>query len=264
MKILLYSLFFTMGVWSTNALSQKCDSIVISGPPSGPPSSWIHKGELVGASVEFVRTIALAAGVKSVVVRPYANWSEAVNAAQYGDIDILFSAVWSQERERFLNFIQPPYSGQFLYVITQKGKSFPLRKYEDLKGRKGISGQGEAYGNSKFGAFVDAELSLERSPSITNSIKVLLEGKVDYILAYENAANSEIFRQNIGHMVSVVSTYPFYAESYIALSKRSKCATVLGPLLSKQIEIAKQKNLYHSLTSKYRSLFFNMMIETEK
>ena len=256
MKTTLRSLILALCVLCSAAHAQTCDKLIITGPPSGPPSSWMQNGELIGASVDFVRTVALAAGVKSVVVQSFGTWAEALDATQRGDVDLIFSAAWSQGRARYLNFIEPGYAGQYLYVIVQKGKRFPLRRYEDLKGRKGVAGQGEAYGNSKFGAFVENELSLERSPSIANSFNLLFEGKVDYILAYENTANSEIFRQNIGDKVDIISTYPFYAETFIATSKRSKCSDLLNTRLPKEIEMAKQKNLYFSLTNKFRNRFF--------
>jgi polar amino acid transport system substrate-binding protein len=126
-----------------------------------------------------------------------------------------------------------------------------------------VAGRGEAYGNSKFGLFVQNELNLERSPTISRSFELLLDGKVDYILAYENAANSEIFINNLGDKVDVISTFPFYAETYIAISKRSKCAGLIGPRLSKEIEVAKQKNLFYLLTNKYRNIF-NESLEVVK
>ena len=255
MNIRFFSLLFPLILGCTSALAQVCDRIVITGPPAGPPSSWTDNGKLTGASVEFVRSVLMAAGVKTVETKAYESWAKALDATQRGEVDLIFSAAWSEDRARFLNFILPGYAGQYLYVIVRKGERFPLRKYSDLKGRKGVAGRGEAFGNSKFGVFVESELSLERSPTITRSFELLLEGKVDYILAYENAANSEIFMHNLGEKVDVVSTYPFYAETYIALSKRSKCAESVGPLLSAQVEIAKQKNLYFLLTNKYKNIF---------
>lgn len=255
MNIRFFSLFFVTSLWCSLATAQVCDKLVITGPPAGPPSSWLDGGKLVGASVEFVKEVALAAGVKSVETRSYDSWSKALNATQLGEVDLIFSAAWSEERARFLNFIQPGYAGQYLYVIVRKGERFPLRKYSDLKGRKGVAGRGEAFGNSKFGVYVENELKLERSPTITRSFELLLDGKVDYILAYENAANSEIFINNLGEKVDVVSTYPFYAETYLAISKRSKCAEYLGSRLPKEIEVAKEKNLFFLLTNKYRNIF---------
>lgn len=250
-------------IWLNPVVAQVCDKLVITGPPAGPPSSWVSDGKLMGASVDFVRGVALAAGVKTVETKAYESWAKALDATQRGEVDLIYSAAWSEQRARYLNFIQPGYAGQYLYVIVRKGERFPLRKYSDLKGRKGVAGRGETFGNSKFGVFVESELSLERSPTITRSFELLLDGKVDYILAYENAANSEIFANNLGEKVEVVSTYPFYAETYIALSKRSKCAESIGPKLSKEIEAAKQKHLYFLLTNKYRNIF-NESINSKK
>lgn len=263
MNIRYFSLCLVTSIWCSLATAQVCEKLVITGPPAGPPSSWLADGKLVGASVDFVKQVALAAGVKTVETKAYDSWAKSLDATQRGEVDLIFSAAWSEERARFLNFIQPGYAGQYLLVIVREGEGFPLRKYSDLKGRKGVAGRGEAYGNSKFGLFVQNELNLERSPTISRSFELLLDGKVDYILAYENAANSEIFINNLGDKVDVISTFPFYAETYIAISKRSKCAGLIGPRLSKEIEVAKQKNLFYLLTNKYRNIF-NESLEVVK
>ena len=256
MNIRFLSLFFVTSIWCSLATAQVCEKLVITGPPAGPPSSWVDDGKLIGASVEFVTNVALAAGVKTVETKAYESWAKALDATQRGEVDLIFSAAWTEERARFLHFVQPGYAGQYLYVIVREGERFPLRKYSDLKGRKGVAGRGESFGHSPFGIYVQNELKLERSPTIKRSFELLLGGKVDYILAYENSANSEIFINNLGDKVDVVSTYPFHAETFLAISKRSKCGESLSLSLSKQIEVAKQKNLYFLLTNKYRSRFY--------
>jgi len=263
MKRLLSCFIFALGIWCSAAISQTCDKLIITGPPEGPPSSWVQNGKLVGAAVDFVKTVALAAGVKEVVVQPFDNWSQALKATMNGDVDLIFSAASSKDRVRYLHFVQPPFSGQFLYVIVLNGKDFPIRKYEDLKGPKGMAGKGETYGNSQFGTFVQSELSLERSDSTGDALKSLLDGKVDFVFAYENAANSEIFQQNIGDKVNIASTYPFYAETYMAISRRSKCSDLV-PVLSKQIEIAKKSNLHYSLMKKYQVIFYESIESPKK
>jgi len=259
MKMRFLSLFFVTSIWCSLATAQVCEKVVITGPPVGPPSSWVDDGKLVGASVEFVRNVARAAGVKTVETKVYESWAKALDATQRGEVDLIFSVAWTEERARYLHFVRPSYAGQFLYVIVREGETFALRKYSDLKGRKGAAGRGEAFGNSLFGAYVQNELKLERSPTIRHSFELLLDGKVDYILAYENSANSEIFTRNLGDKVDLVSTYPFYAETYIAISKRSKCGESLGLRLSKEIEIAKQKNLYFLLSNEYRNRFYESL-----
>jgi polar amino acid transport system substrate-binding protein len=255
MKIPLNSFILALSIWCSAVFSQTCDTLIVTGPPAGPPSSWLHNGTLMGASIDFVKTVALAAGAKSVVVKPFDTWAQALRATESGEVDLLLSAAYSKERARYMTFIEPHYSGQFVYVIVLNGKEFPIRQYADLKGRKGMAAKGETYGSSKFGSFVQSELSLERADSVEQAFKTLLAGKVDYIFSYENSANSEIFKLKIGESVSIAKTYPFYAETFMAVSKRSKCSS-LNAELSKQIEIAKKSHLFYSLTEKYQSIFF--------
>jgi hypothetical protein len=77
---------------------------------------------------------------------------------------------------------------------------------------------------------------------------------VDYILGYENDVNSTIFTNNLIGKVDIVLTFPYNAETYIALSKRSKCSS-LASSLSAEIKKANKVNLYYQLAKKYLGVF---------
>lgn len=235
--------------------AQVCDSVTVTGPPSGAPSSWAYNGALVGASVELAQMTLRAAGVKKVEVKMFSSWPEALEATRRGDVDMIFSAGWSSERARYLTYLYPSYAYQFLQVIVRKGTGFPLNSYADLKGRVGVAGRGETYGDSTFGLFVERELKLERTPSLSASIDRLLAGNADYVLAYENAAYSEIYTRDLGDKVHTLPTYPYRADTFFAFSKRSKCAGELIPKMELEIVKANKKNEFFLLTKKYRTLF---------
>lgn len=245
---------FGTGLWWGSAFAQDCQTLIITGPPLSPPSSWVMDQKLVGASVEFVEKVALAAGVKNVEKRVFSTWREALDATRLGEVDLIFSAGFSAERERYLNFILPAYAGQYLYVVVRKGESFPLLKYDDLLGRRGAAGIGEAYGSGEFDKFVNKNLALVRSPTISDSFALLFNNKVDYVLGYANAVNSEIFTKNLLGKVDILLTYPFYAETFLALSKRSKCSSI-ATALSAEIKKAEKANLYYLLSAKNMGLF---------
>jgi len=241
---------------STASFSQQvCSTLTVTGPPQGPPSSWVQDGKLVGASVDFIRHIAKEAGVKEVKFIVYENWSQALEATREGQVDVLFSAAWSTVRSQYLNYIQPAYASQNLFVIVRHGERFPLRRYDDLKSRTGIAGLGESYGDSKFGQFVEKELNLKRSNNIGESFERLMAGEVDYMLAYENAALSEIFLRNLPGKVEIVNTFPYRTDTFITFSKRSKCYAGLADKFSQEIAEAKQDNLFFRLMNKYRDIF---------
>ena len=235
--------------------AQVCDSVTVTGPPSGAPSSWAFDGTLVGASVELAQMTLRAAGVKKVTIKTFPTWPEALEATRRGDVDMIFSAGWSSERARYLTYVYPAYAYQFLQVIVRKGTGFPLNSYADLKGRVGIAGRGETYGDSTFGLFVEKELQLERSPSLSVSIDRLLAGEADYILAYENAAYSEIYTRDLGDKLHILPVYPYRTDTFFAFSKRSKCASALIPKLELEVVKAAKRNEFFLLTKKYRTVF---------
>jgi ABC-type amino acid transport substrate-binding protein len=255
---MMFTRFFMISVglslWCGVALSETCKTLVITGPPNSPPSSWVMDQKLVGASVEFIEKIAKEAGIDKVENKVFGSWNEALEAARLGQVDLIFSAAFSAERERYLNFIYPSYTGQHLYVVVRKGESFPLLKYDDLLGRRGAAGVGEAFGQGAFSQFVNKKLTLVRTPSFPDSLELLFNNKVDYILGYENTVNSTIFTDNLIGKVDIVLTFPFYADTFLALSKRSKCSS-FAPSLSAEIKKADKNNLYYQLSIKYMRAF---------
>jgi polar amino acid transport system substrate-binding protein len=238
-----------------SAWAQSCDSISISGPPAGAPASWDVNGQIVGAGVELAQKVLKAAGVKQINVMRFPSWPETLAAARAGNVDMIFSAGWSSDRARYLTYVYPSYGYQFLYVIVRTGDQFRLNQYADLKGKKGIAGLGETFGDSTFGLFVEKELTLERSPNLAESFQRLLAGQVDYIFAYENAASSEIYRRDLGDKVHVLATYPYRTDTFFAFSKRSKCASIWKDKIGAEIAKANKKNEYFLLMKKYRTIF---------
>ena len=238
-----------------SAWAQTCDSVSVSGPIGDAPASWVLDGQLIGAGIELAQNTLKAAGVKNVKVVRYASWAEALAATRSGELDMIISAGWSLERSRYLSYVYPSYAYQFLYVVVRRGETFPLNQYTDLKGRRGIAGTGLTFGNSAFGLFVDNELQLARSPSLGESFQRLLNGEVDFILAYQDAVTSEIYRRDLGDKVQILSTYPFRIDTFFAFSKRSKCASVLMDKVGAEIKKASKTNQYFLFMNKYRTIF---------
>ena len=248
-------LFLAVTFLVRTAWAQTCDSVTISGPPAGAPASWLVNGQLTGAGVELAQKLLKSAGVKQVKIVSFASWPETLAAVRAGNVDMIFSAGWSSERARYLSYVYPAHGYQFLYVLVQKGKQFSLNRYEDLKGRKGLAGLGETFGDSTFGTFVETELNIERSPSTDESFRRLLAGEVDYVFAYENAAYSEIYRRDLSDKVESLVTYPYRTDTFFAFSKRSKCGTIWKDKLGVEVEKANSRNEYFLLLRKYRTIF---------
>jgi polar amino acid transport system substrate-binding protein len=255
MKKLWSSLILLLFLTSGSVFAQACSKITLTGPPAAAPSSWVSEGKLIGAAVEFAEQISRAAGIANVEIRPYPTWRDALAAVYRGEVDVLFSANWSEERERYLDFVRPAMSSQFLYVVVRRGEAFELTKLEQLTRFSGAAGAGETYGDGVFGQFVRNNLQLTRAPSIDKVIDLLIEKKVDYIFGYENAVYEQMMVRNLGSTLQILNTYPTRAEGFLAFSKRSKCGVDVREKFAEQLTLAHTMRRYPALLTKYREVF---------
>ena len=237
------------------AMAQVCTKLTVTGPPVAAPASWISDGKLIGSAVEYVEGISRAAGIKQVEFRAFPSWSESLQAVYRGEVDVIFSANWSEERERYLDFVRPAMSSQFLNVVVRRGEAFPFNSLEDLAKRSGAAPQGETYGDGFFGQFVTQNLKLQRAPDISKVVDLLLDTSIDYIFGYENAIFSQIATRNLGSTLQVLNTYPTRAEGFIAFSKRSRCGMEVRQRFADQVALANANHTYRALMVKYREVF---------
>lgn len=255
MKKIWFTLVILLGLSNGIALAQGCPKLILTGPPGSAPSSWTVDGKLIGAAVEYAEGISRAAGVTQVEFRAFPNWSETLQAAYRGEVDVIFSANWSEERERYLDYIRPNMSSQFLNVVVRRGEAFELTKLEDLASRSGGAPAGDGYGDGHFGAFVKKSLKLQRAPNTGQALDLLLEKKVDYVFGYEDAVFSQITSRNLGTALQVLNTYPTRAEGYMAFSKRSLCGSETRHKFSEQVALANGNHTFRNLMIKYREVF---------
>jgi hypothetical protein len=200
--------------------AQVCPTLTVTGPPSGAPASWLSEGKLIGAAVELVENMGYKAGAQKVVVRSFPTFAESLSAVYKGEVDVIFSAGFSEERERYLDYIRPSFASQFLYVIVRRGEAFDLQKFEDLSGRLGASAAGETYGDGAFGEFVRKELKLQRPTDLSKSIDMLLDNQVDFVFGFESR-----FRAAFGR-----------SSRFADLSCRDSAFVGLGPHLPVSVD----------------------------
>ena len=255
MKKLLPFLAILLSLTSGSGMAQVCSTITVTGPPAAAPSSWASDGKLIGAAVEFVEDLTRAAGIQNIEVRAYPTWRESLAAVFRGEVDAVFSANWSEERERYLNYVRPAMSSQFLYVVVRRGETFKFNKLEDLVGLTGAASAGETYGDGFFGQFVQKNLKLITAPSIDKVIDLLTDQKVDYIFGFENAVYEQMMVRHLGTALQVLNTYPTQSEGFLAFSKRSKCGEAVREKLSEQLIAAHSMRRYSALLGKYREVF---------
>ncbi|NNF45878.1 MAG: transporter substrate-binding domain-containing protein, partial [Desulfofustis sp.] len=112
-------------------------------------------------------------------VRVLSDWERVQEAAKKGEIDLIVSAYRNDERNKYLNF-SIPYLPEQTVIVVEKGREFKFSSWDALKGKRGVSGIGESYGQ-RFDSYRAENLDISYY-RLERAIETLNLGKADYLI----------------------------------------------------------------------------------
>ncbi len=229
---------------------------IISSNPSSPPMSWLEDGSLHGTGPDCAK-IAISSLEIAPVVRYEGDWSQVLDKARTGEIDVVSALFKTAERETYLVF-SIPYATVPVSVCVKSGGKFPFSRLEDLKGRKGLVGTGESYGED-FDRYAREELKIGQAP-LKECLAAVASGKADYLVVNLNAGMISAYESGLSDALEFLET-PVSTQNYhMAISKRSKHAGCIDKLNLKLTEM-KIDGAPERLTAKYLILWRNRSIQ---
>ncbi len=235
-----------LSLFQTYAHAESCRSLVITGHPSYPPVAWGTKGSITGAAPTLVTTIAKDLGVKEVVSRNFGSWASAQKAAKEGKADIIFGIYRNDEREAYLNYVDPPFMLDPVEIAVRKGERFSFEKWDDLVGKKGVTNEGESYGN-EFDAFMTKNLTVERTKGVNKAYTALLDKKADYVIVGSYPGRNEAKKLGITGKIEFLPKELNSFSMYVAFSKKSKCFEALKDGFSTKIKEYSRRGVIQQL-----------------
>lgn len=171
-------LVFLITTLCNTSFATSAETFIVSGNPYAPPVVWEEHKKLAGVAPDLVKEIFEELSLPY-AVRVLSDWERVQQAAQKGEIDLIVSAYKNDERSTYLNF-SIPYLPEQTVIVVEKGREFDLSSWESLKGKKGVSGIGESYGQ-EFDSFAAENLDLSYF-RLERAIETLNLGKADYLI----------------------------------------------------------------------------------
>ena len=204
--------------------AEECAKIVATGHPEYPVVAFKHGDRIAGAAPTLVETIAKDLGVK--LESDYmGTWADAQTAARDGKADMIFGIYFNDARAEYLDYVEPAFMFDPVVVFVAKGKAFPFAGQDDLIGKRGVTNEGESYGN-EFDAFIKDKLDVARTDGIDDALNDLVAGKVDYVIAGYYPGIAEAARLGLKDKVEALEPGLLSAEMFVAFSKKSPCASL--------------------------------------
>jgi polar amino acid transport system substrate-binding protein len=195
-----------------------------------PPAKIVENGRFGGTDVLMLEELASQIGIVLEYVE--CPWRRCLVMIEAGEVDLISSITKSPERQRYLQFIEPPYrNGYDIYFYT---RGTDLKRYEDLQGLTIGLIRGSAY----FERF-DQDQSLAKF-AVTREeqlIEMLSRGRLDVVVGIGRNLDYLIQPQQLSTVIRKTSlVVPTIAPTYIALSRKSSglhLAPKLGQALLK-------------------------------
>ncbi len=237
MKKYLIPLIVLMALPTWAQADSVCPTLVITGHPAYAPVAWAAQGSIVGAAPDLVTSIALRLGVKKVVSKDFGSWEKAQEAAKSGEADVIFGIYKNDERASYLDYIEPPFMTDPVAIVVRKGEAFPYGKWDDLKGKKGVTNAGESYGG-EFDAFMAKNLTVWRAQGVVKAFEALLNRQADYLIIGLYPGKNEARQRGIASKVEFLPKELLSSDMYIAFSKQSKCYSPLSATFTGNIQSA--------------------------
>lgn len=206
--------------------SATCSTLAVSGNPEYPPVLWVRgdgSGALAGVAVELLED-ALKGRPERAQVRYVGAWSRVQQEAREGRLDMIAGAFITDERQTWMDYIQPAFLVMPNVVFVRKDAPFTMNSWDDLRGKHGDTLINNSFGQA-FDAYAREHLEIEGVASIEQAFARLLLGRTDYVLyeQYQGYALAEAggFADRITHLASPISSEGLY----FTLSKKSPCNT---------------------------------------
>ena len=177
-KRILVTLAFLAGTLWAESHVNSAQPFIVSGNPYAPPVVWEESKQLAGVAPDLVKEIFAELSLPY-SVRILSDWERVQEAARKGEVDLIVSAYRNDQRSEFLNF-SIPYLPEQTVIVVEKGKEFNFTSWDALKGKKGVTGIGESYGQ-KFDSFIADQLDVSYY-RLERAIETVNLGKADYLI----------------------------------------------------------------------------------
>ncbi|WP_415773736.1 substrate-binding periplasmic protein [Pseudomonas sp. LB3P38] len=162
----------------------KCERLVVTGSPDAPPYLWQdpqNPKHLIGASADLLQQVAGELGIKVQLL--YAGKrSQALDEVRSGRMDMLADASLTVSELESLDYIHPPLLENDYLVWTRKDSTLVYNEAQDLHGHPGALSE-KSRMTPVFGTFAEQQLTLARTPNLTQAFQKLLLGEVEFVLA---------------------------------------------------------------------------------
>ncbi|MCL5042780.1 MAG: transporter substrate-binding domain-containing protein [Gammaproteobacteria bacterium] len=242
---------------------ESCQRLVASANNQYPPLLWVDPadpGSLSGAGVALLEKVLEEHDI-TLEARNVGPWARAQEEARTGRIDMLLGAFKTDERQTWMDYIDPAYKQVPSVIFVRKGHAFEFNSWDDLRGKRGSTLVNNSFGNA-FDNYARENLDIRALPSVRQSFEMLLLNRVDYVV-YERFQGKALAEEiGIADQLEILPDSVITEALYFTFSRRSACNTPeLRAALAETVARLTAKGVMDDLIEVYTERWSRLFIE---
>ncbi|MBK9347072.1 MAG: transporter substrate-binding domain-containing protein [Burkholderiales bacterium] len=195
--------------------------------PDFAPYEWLDKnGNYVGIAVDYLQHLETAMGVRFEIVRDK-SWSESIDMAKRGELDMLSSMVKTPERSQYMIFTEPYRETQL--IIIDNGQGGFIGDLAHLAGKRVALEKG--YFAKELLEKNYPKIKLVFAGNTDEALRLVVDGKADAYVGDAGATNYAIKKNDLSSLRFSGQTEYTSAQSFAVTKNNAELATILSKVM---------------------------------
>lgn len=237
-----FYLLFILFTYLTHLNTLQAQEYIVGGDFDYAPYSFIDEnGKPAGLDIDIMN--AIAAETEITFNYQLSEWTDALNSIESGKIDVLLSIIYSEDREKLVDFTQPIHKGYYSLYIR---KSLPFKEISDLNNYKLLVLKNDI-SIDEFLIPMGLYKNYNEVKSLPEAFIELEKGNADYIVAPYSVGMNEIINNKYEN-IEVKATTIISSNYCLAVKKGN---THLLDILNKGISEIQAKGDLKKIQTKW-------------
>ncbi|MDY0362752.1 MAG: transporter substrate-binding domain-containing protein [Desulforegulaceae bacterium] len=213
-----------------------------------PPYQIKTNNSLTGYSVELVKAVAGKIDGQNVTIKDY-PWKRALHMVSSGEIDALFSANYTKEREDFAFYTKEPLIVSPWVVWVKEDSGIDFKTFDDLSGLSCGVVRGYSYTN-EFWDFLKTKGRFSEVADDETNFKKLDAGRINYTVSELGNGYQIINKLGLKGIIPILHT-PVKKDGLYIIFNKNRVSKDLVDKFSKTLEEFKKTSEYELLYNNY-------------
>lgn len=205
--------------------TQANDKVIRFSVSAFPPFTIVKDKHVSGIDIDILQQLAKTIGHEILLIQ--CPWKRCLKLMEQGQIDMMATALYTQERAQYMEYIRPEYVRTAIAFYSAIKNKIQINQYDDLLSLT----VGRELGSANFEPFnSDIRIIKKDFMEQTQLLHLLMAERIDVVVGGRVSMNYMIEQNDYGNNIIQQPYLHMGAKAYFTVSKKSKLMQFINPL----------------------------------